>query len=85
MEPMTVNSIPLYWGNPRIDLEFNTKSFVNFYDFGDLNKMIEYIVELDKDNDKYLEVLRTPWFENNITPDNNKLENIKSFLYKIFE
>jgi len=84
MEPMTVNSIPLYWGNPRIDLEFNTKSFVNFYELGDFDKMIEYIIELDKNNDKYLEVLRTPWFENNISPDNNKLENIKSFLYKIF-
>jgi hypothetical protein len=84
MEPMTVNSIPLYWGNPRIDLEFNTKSFVNFYDFGDFSKMIEYIIELDKNNDKYLEVFRTPWFENSIIPENNKLENIKSFLYKIF-
>ena len=47
--------------------------------------MIDYIIELDKNNDKYLDVLRTPWFENNISPDNNKLENIKSFLYKIFE
>ena len=84
MEPMTVNSIPLYWGNPRIDLEFNTKSFVNFYNFGNFDKMIEYIIELDKNNYKYLEVLRTPWFENNIIPENNKLENIKSFLYKIF-
>ena len=85
MEPMTVNSIPLYWGNPRIDLEFNTKSFVNFYDYKNIKEMIVYIIELDKDNDRYLEVLGTSWFKNNITPDNNKLENIKSFLYKIFE
>jgi hypothetical protein len=85
MEPMTVNSIPLYWGNPLIHQEFNTKSFVNFYNFGYLDQMIEYIIELDKNNDKYLEMLRTPWFENNIIPDNNKLDNIKSFLYKIFQ
>jgi hypothetical protein len=26
MEPMTVNSIPIYWGNPKIDLEFKEKS-----------------------------------------------------------
>lgn len=84
MEPMTVNSIPLYWGNPRIDLEFNPNSFVNFYNFGNFSEMIDYIIDLDKNNDKYLEVLKTPWFENNITPDNNRLENIKSFLYKIF-
>jgi hypothetical protein len=33
MEPMTVNSIPIYWGNPEIGKEFNTKSFINVYDF----------------------------------------------------
>ena len=54
MEPMTVNSIPLYWGNPKIDLEFNPKSFVNFYDFNSFDQMIEYIIELDKDDSKYL-------------------------------
>lgn len=85
MEPMTVNSIPLYWGNPLVGKEFNTKSFVNFYDFSSLGQMIEYVIELDKNNDKYLEMLRTTWFENNIIPDSNKLDNIKSFLYKIFE
>jgi hypothetical protein len=85
MEPMTVNSIPIYWGNPKIDLEFNPKSFVNFYDFNNFDQMIEYIMELDKDDSKYLEKLRTPWFENNIIPNNNKIESIKSFLYKIFD
>ena len=84
MEPMTVNSIPIYWGNPLINKEFNQKSFVNFYDFNDINKMIEYIIELDKDDSKYLEMLNQPWFTGNSIPDNNKLENIKSFLYKIF-
>jgi hypothetical protein len=85
MEPMTVNSIPLYWGNPRISEEFNPKSFINYYDFDDMDQMIQYIIQLDKDDNRYLEMLKTPWFENNIIPENNKIENIKSFLYKIFE
>jgi hypothetical protein len=83
MEPMTVNSIPIYWGNPRIDLEFNRKSFVNFYDFANFKDMIDLIIELDQNDDKYVQKLQTPWFENNIIPEDNKLENIKSFLYKI--
>ena len=85
MEPMTVNSVPIYWGNPLINKEFNTKSFINFYDFGTFEEMINYIINIDKDNDRYLEILRTDWFENNIIPESNKLENIKSFLYKIFK
>ena len=47
MEPMTVNSIPLYWGNPDIGREFNTESFINFYDFHSEDDMIDYIIELD--------------------------------------
>jgi hypothetical protein len=85
MEPMTVSSIPLYWGNPVIDREFNTKSFINFYDFNSEKDMIDYIIELDKDDNKYLEVLKQPWFVDYNIPDNNKIENIKSFLYKIFK
>jgi len=84
MEPMIVNSIPIYWGNPLISREFNTKSFINFYDFNSEDDMIEYIIDLDKNGDKYLDMLNQPWFENNIIPETNKIENIKSFLYKIF-
>ena len=84
MEPMTVNSIPIYWGNPKIDLEFNTKSFINFYDFKSESDMIEYIIELDKNDDRYLEMLNQTWFTDYNIPENNKIENIKSFLYKIF-
>jgi len=85
MQPMTVNSIPIYWGNPLIHLEFNTKSFVNFYDFNSEDDMIEYIIELDKNDDKYLEMLNQPWFDEYNISENNKIDNIKSFLYKIFE
>jgi len=85
MEPMTVNSVPIYWGNPEIYKEFNTKSFVNFYDFNNMSEMVDYIVELDKNDNLYLDKLREHWFVNNETPTNNKIENIKSFLYKIFD
>lgn len=33
IEPMLANTIPIYWGNPLIHREFNTKSFVNYHDF----------------------------------------------------
>lgn len=85
MEPMTVNSMPIYWGNPEIGKEFNTKSFVNYYDFQSEDDLIGYIIELDKNDDKYLEKLNQPWFTDNNIPNDNKIENIKSFLYKIFE
>jgi len=33
IEPMMANCIPIYWGNPLIHWEFNTKSFVNYHEF----------------------------------------------------
>ena len=85
MEPMTVNSIPLYKGGDKIGNDFNTKSFVNFHDFSTMGDMIDFIIELDKNDDKYLDMLRQPWFDNNQIPENNKIENIKNFLFNIFK
>mgnify|MGYP004449961835 CR=1 FL=1 len=61
MDPMVVNSIPIYWGNPAIGREFNPKSFVNVDDFSSLEQAVEYIVKLDTDNDLYLKMLNEPW------------------------
>ena len=83
MDPMVVNSIPLYWGASKINEDFNTKSFINYYDFESEDRMIDYIVYLDTHNDLYLKMLNEPWFVDNKIPDNNKLENIKKFLYNI--
>jgi hypothetical protein len=83
MEPMTVNSIPVYWGNPEISKEFNTESFINIYDYDSIDNAIKYIKYLDNNDNSYIEMLNKPWFNRDI-PENNKLDNIKSFLYKIF-
>ena len=36
----------------------------------DFKPLVDRIIELDQDKDKYLEVLRQPWFNNNIAPAN---------------
>lgn len=85
MQPMIVNSIPIYWGNELIHKDFNTKSFINFYDFKDEDEMIEYIIYLDQNDNKYLEMLNNPWFIDNKIPDFNKKENIFKFFEKIIK
>ena len=68
-EPMLVNSIPIYWGNPKVNLDFNTKSFLNYFDYNNDNTFIEKIIELDSNDDLYLKMLKEPWFNNNQLPD----------------
>ena len=82
---MTVNSIPLYRGGSCINEDFNTKSFVNYHDFNSEDDMIDYIIELDKDDSKYLKMLNHPWFIDNKIPINNQLDSIKNFLYNLFK
>jgi len=85
MQAIQANTIGIYHGNTQIEKEFNKKSFIDVKDFSSLDEVVQYIIELDKNNDKYLEMLKTTSLVDNIIPDNNKEENIKNFLYKIFE
>lgn len=61
MEPMLVNSLPIYWGNRLVGLDFNPDSFINAADYPSLEALAEYIVELDTNDDKYLSILSKPW------------------------
>ena len=81
---MTVNSMPIYWGNPVIDREFNRHSFINFYDFDNIDRMIDYVIELDNNDDMYIEKLKQHWFVDNTIPEKNQTINIKKFLNNIF-
>lgn len=49
IEPMFVDSIPIYWGNKNVGKDFNTKRFLNFYDFETEEALIERLFEIDKD------------------------------------
>jgi hypothetical protein len=82
---MQSNTLGIYKGNTQIGKEFNTKSFINIREFNSEESAIEYIIELDKNDDKYMDVIKEPFFPNdNQIPEDNKLENIKKFLYRIF-
>ena len=67
-EPMLENSIPIYWGDPLVGNEFNTKSFIHYNDFENENLLIEKIIELDTNTESYIKMLEEPWFVNNKIP-----------------
>ena len=85
MEAMVGMSLPIYRGNPEVYKDFNTQSFINYYDFVNENEMIEYITYLDNNDEEYLEKLFHFWHVNNEIPFNNRNENIKQFLWKILQ
>jgi hypothetical protein len=60
--PMLVNSIPIYFGHPAVSREFNTKSFINFYDFKNISEMINHIKKVDQDITLYKKYLEEPFY-----------------------
>jgi alpha(1,3/1,4) fucosyltransferase len=83
-EPMIARCLPIYWGNPMIAEEFNTKSFINYLDFPGEEAVIEKIIELDRDDSKYLEYLRQPYFHDDQPNIYFSHERILNFFEKIF-
>jgi len=79
-EPMMALSIPIYWGNPNIDYDFNTKSFINWNDYGSDEKVIEKIIEIDSDNDLYMDYIRENYVSN---PDIFKIDYMVNIFEKI--
>ena len=84
-DAFAANSLPIYWGNPVVDRDFNPASFINYHDLGSNDAVIERIIELDNDDDAYLEVTSQPRYAENPFPDFAKPERIKERLRHIIE
>jgi len=83
IQPMHVNSLPIYWGNPLVHFDFNIDSIVYVKDYDSIEDAIAEVIALDNDDAAYLEKLRKPWFLNEEFKDWGK--RIADFLYPIIE
>jgi hypothetical protein len=82
-EAMKLNNIPIYWGNPKVEIDFNPKAILNWYDYGSDEALIQKIIELDQDDEKYIEFMSQPWFADNQINEYVKRENILAHIDKI--
>tara|TARA_B100000963_G_scaffold335460_1_gene329605 strand:+ start:8206 stop:9177 length:972 start_codon:yes stop_codon:yes gene_type:complete len=66
IEPMSVNSIPIYWGNPSIAEEFNIDSFVHIKSDSknDIRNAVDEVIFLSENDNAYLEKINKPWLNN---------------------
>lgn len=83
-EPMWAGSLPIYWGNPLVHLDFNPRSFINFFDYGSFAQLIERVIEVDQNDELYLEYLNQPWLPSNQVPWYAQPERVLAQFEKIF-
>ena len=84
LNPFYAYSVPIYWGNPEVTKDFNPKAFINCADYGnDFDAVIRRVIELDNDDEQYLEMLRQPPFQPDY--DFHQRDKLRDFLYDIVE
>lgn len=73
-----VKTIPIYWGSPTVDRDFNTDAFINCHNFKTLNDVVKYVQHLDSPAGKqeYLDIISRPAFKNNIPNEFTDLHNL---------
>ena len=63
---LIANTIPIYWGNPQVDKDFNPKAFINCHDYESFDDVIEVVKEIDQNNTLYFKYLRESYFRSEI-------------------
>lgn len=82
-DALRAHTVPIYWGNPLVGMEFNTKRFINVHDYASLDSVVERVRELDNDPQQFLEVLSEPYFVNGTPPMLNDDTVLEDFLVSI--
>lgn len=68
-------TVPIYWGSETIANDFNPAAFINVHDFNSPEEAIDYIIEVDQDDDVYASYVNAPKFLNGIPPSHILLDN----------
>lgn len=82
IHPLSVGSIPIYWGSKSVSDDFNDKAFINVHDFDSMEEVLELIKEIDSDNELYNKFLSEPIFKNNEIPACALPENVLHYIEK---
>ncbi len=73
MQPLTIHTVPIYYGNPTIEEDINPDCLVLLKSRNDVQRAIEEIIKLDEDDDLYLKKVFSPclvhpigWYEDRL-------------------
>ncbi len=80
IEPFISGTLPIYWGSKMVGDEFNSNTFINYYDFDNEDDLINKIIELDKNDDLY-----NSYFKNKIKSDVNGSVLNLDYLINMFD
>lgn len=83
MEAYAARSVPIYFGNPKVDMDFSPDSMVRVRDEADIDRAIEEIIRLDHDDDAYLSMVNASCLVGKTHDDYDR--ELEDFLCSIFD
>jgi hypothetical protein len=68
IDAFTAGTIPIYWGNEAVGLEFNRAAMLHAADFPSLNALADHVVAMSDDESACLQLLSAPFLRDNVLP-----------------
>ena len=62
MQALVADTVPIYWGNPAVAVDFNPAAFINCHDYDSFDAVIARVREVDADEALYRSYLAAPVF-----------------------
>lgn len=84
VETFYADTVPIYYGSSNIKDIFNPKAFIDISDYPDFDSAIDRILEIESNDELYLEMLRQPIF-NTPTYPQDKYDELERFLCHIID
>lgn len=84
IEPLLMGSIPIYWGDPEIEDDFNPDCLINVHRFRDWDAVIDEVRKIDSDENLWRKYVTAPIFRNNELPECLTDAAIMNFCKRIF-
>lgn len=82
VDAFIANTIPIYYGDPRVEEDYNKDAFVNYHNFNSEKELIDYIIYLLENEDLIYDMIEQPRIVNHELFDKNKAIE---FFDKIFK
>jgi hypothetical protein len=84
LQPNYSDSVPIYWGSPNVDEEFNPKSFIWVRGKEDIDRVIKQLVYADDNSEFYKNFLRESLFYENTRNHYFSEARVVAFFSRVF-
>lgn len=82
-QAFAAQTLPIYFGNPTVETDFNPSSFIRLRDENDVQRAIKEVIRLDTDDGAYLKMIHESCYDR--IEYERRMNNLEQFLCHIFE